>query len=107
MNLEENNGLHETISQSRELIFTKQLKALSKQLILKWLKDILVKVDVRLGSTHQKLGDLLTVDEGSIIQLNKLSGDAVDVFVADKLFARGEVVVVEENFGVRVTELVK
>jgi len=43
MNLEENNGLHATISQSRELIFTKQLKALSKQFILKWLKDILVK----------------------------------------------------------------
>ena len=40
MNLEENNGLHATISQSRELIFTKQLKALSKQFILKWLKDI-------------------------------------------------------------------
>ena len=71
------------------------------------LKDILVKVDVRLGATQQKLGDLFKIEEGTIVQLDKYAGDAVDIYVADRLFARGEVVVIDENFGVRVTEVMK
>jgi flagellar motor switch protein FliN len=71
------------------------------------LSDIDVEVDVRLGKTKQKLSQLLTLGEGSIIELDKLAGEAVDIYVSGKHFAQGEVVVIDESFGVRVTELLE
>ncbi len=71
---------------------------------LEILKDIPVTIEVRLGATRQALGDALQIGEGTILALDKLAGDAVDVLVNNKLFAHGEVVVIDEHFGVRVTE---
>jgi len=62
-------------------------------------------IEVRLGKTSKPLQDVLKIGEGTILSLDKLAGEAVDVFVNGVLFAKGEVVVIDENFGVRVTEV--
>ncbi len=61
---------------------------------------------VELGRTRQFVKDILGFGEGSIIELDKLAGEPVDLLVNGKLIAKGEVVVIDENFGVRVTDIV-
>ena len=61
---------------------------------------------VELGRTTQLVQDILGLGEGSIIELDKLAGEPVDLLVNGKLIAKGEVVVIDENFGVRVTDIV-
>ncbi|MDR2522528.1 MAG: flagellar motor switch protein FliN [Synergistaceae bacterium] len=67
--------------------------------------DIPVRVTVELGKTRKNISDILGMSTGSIIELDKMAGEPVDVLVNGKLVARGEVVVIDENFGVRVTEV--
>ncbi|MFN3821413.1 MAG: flagellar motor switch protein FliN [bacterium] len=67
--------------------------------------DINLPITIELGRTRMLIRDILDLGPGSVIELDKLSGEPVDIFVNDKKFARGEVVVVEENFGVRIIEL--
>jgi flagellar motor switch protein FliN/FliY len=67
--------------------------------------DIELPVSIELGRTSMLIRDIVKLAPGSVIELDKLSGEPVDVFVNSRLFARGEVVVVDENFAVRVTEL--
>ena len=69
------------------------------------LPDVPVTVSMGLGRTMKPLNDVLTLGEQSLIELDKRVGDPIDVYLNGTLFARGEVVVVDENFGVRVTEL--
>lgn len=71
------------------------------------LMDVELQVTIELGRTSMFIRDILELSPGSIVELNKLSGEPVDLFINDKKFARGEVVVIDENFGIRVTELVK
>ncbi|MCD6550655.1 flagellar motor switch phosphatase FliY [Thermotoga sp.] len=73
---------------------------------LEMLLDIPLKVTVELGRTRMTLKRVLEMIPGSIIELDKLTGEPVDILVNGKLIARGEVVVIDENFGVRVTEIV-
>lgn len=73
---------------------------------LDMLLDIPLKVTVELGRTKQKVEEILDLSPGSIIELDKLAGEPVDVLVNNKLIAKGEVVVIDENFGVRVTDIV-
>jgi flagellar motor switch protein FliN/FliY len=61
---------------------------------------------VELGRTKMYIKDILGLGEGSIIELDKLAGEPVDLLVNGKLIAKGEVVVIDENFGVRVTDIV-
>jgi flagellar motor switch protein FliN/FliY len=61
---------------------------------------------VELGRTKKYIKELLGLGEGSIIELDKLAGEPVDLLVNGKLIAKGEVVVIDENFGVRVTDIV-
>ncbi len=68
--------------------------------------DIPLKVSVELGRTKLLVNDLLQLGQGSVIELNKLAGDPLEVLVNDKLVARGEVVVVNEKFGIRLTDIV-
>lgn len=70
------------------------------------LLDIPLQITVELGRTRQKLQDILELDAGSIVELDKLAGEPVDVLVNSKLIAKGEVVVIDENFGVRITDIV-
>lgn len=73
---------------------------------LDFLLDVTLKVSVRLGSAKMVIRDLLQLGQGSIIELEKMAGEPMDVLVGDKLVARGEVVVVNERFGIRLTDIV-
>ncbi|HPR90743.1 MAG TPA: flagellar motor switch protein FliN, partial [Synergistaceae bacterium] len=68
--------------------------------------DIPVRVTVELGRTRKNIADILNMTPGSVIELDKMAGEPVDVLVNSKLIAKGEVVVIDENFGVRITEIV-
>lgn len=73
---------------------------------LDMLLDIPLKVTVELGRTTKRVEDILDLSQGSIVELDKLAGEPVDVLVNNKLIAQGEVVVIDENFGVRVTDII-
>lgn len=73
---------------------------------LNMLFDIPLQVTVELGRTKRMVKDILEVSPGSIIELDKLAGEPVDILVNNKLIAVGEVVVIDENFGVRVTDII-
>jgi flagellar motor switch protein FliN/FliY len=68
--------------------------------------DIPLRVTVELGRTKMIVSDLLNLGQGSVIELNKLAGEPMEVLVNDKLVARGEAVVVNEKFGVRLTDII-
>jgi flagellar motor switch protein FliN len=68
--------------------------------------DIPLKVTVELGRTKMPVSDLLNLTQGSVIELAKLAGEPMEVLVNDKLIARGEAVVVNEKFGVRLTDII-
>ena len=69
------------------------------------LKDVNVKVRVELGRGSMYLRDILRLAEGSVVELEKLAGDPLDIYVNDRLIAKGEVLVLNENFCIRVTEI--
>lgn len=70
------------------------------------LMDVFMEMTVELGRTRKLIKEILLMGEGTIIELDKLAGEPVDILVNHKLIAKGEVVVIDENFGVRVTEIV-
>jgi len=70
------------------------------------LRDVELNVKIELGRARMLVEDVLKLSEGSVVELDKLAGDPVDVFVNDRLIARGEVLVLNENFCVRVNEIV-
>ena len=74
---------------------------------IEMLMDLRLPITIELGRTSMFIKDVLKLAPGSIIELDKLSGDPVDIYVNEKKFAEGEVVVIDENFGVRITELIK
>jgi flagellar motor switch protein FliN/FliY len=73
---------------------------------LDMLLDIPLQVTVELGRTKRSVKEILELSSGSIIELDKLAGEPVDILVNSKIVAKGEVVVIDENFGVRVTDIV-
>jgi flagellar motor switch protein FliN/FliY len=73
---------------------------------LSLIMDIPLRVAVELGRTKMVVNDLLNLGQGSVIELNKLAGEPMEVLVNDKLVARGEAVVVNEKFGVRLTDII-
>ncbi len=68
--------------------------------------DVKVKVTVQLGSCHLPMRDVLELSPGSVVQLTQQANDPVGLYVNDKLVAYGEVVVVEDHFVIKITELV-
>jgi len=68
--------------------------------------DVKVRVTVQLGSSVLPMSDVLELNVGSVVQMNQNASDPVGLYVNDKLVAYGEVVVVEDNFGIKITELV-
>jgi len=68
--------------------------------------DIPLEVRVELGRSKMLVNDLLQLGQGSIVELDKKVGELIDIYVADKLLARGEVVVLEEKFGIRLTDII-
>lgn len=70
------------------------------------LLDVSVEISVEIGRTKMSIGELLALSKGSVVELNRLAGESVDVYVNEKLLGKGEIVVVNERLGVRVTEIV-
>ena len=70
-------------------------------------KQVKVPAQVVLGNAELDLGSLSSLGEGSIIELDKLAGEPVNLFIAGELVGEGEVVVIDENFGIRITKLVE
>lgn len=70
------------------------------------LRDVDLNVKIELGRARMLVEDVLRLGEGSVVELDKLAGDPVDVFVNDRLVARGEVLVLNDNFCVRINEIV-
>jgi len=73
---------------------------------LSLLYDVEMHVKIELGRTHMYVEDVLKLGEGSVVELDRLAGDPVDVFVNGRLVARGEVLVLNDNFCVRVSEII-
>jgi flagellar motor switch protein FliN len=73
---------------------------------IEFVLDIPLQVTVQIGSTRMLIRELLQLGQGSVIELNKLAGEPMEVLVNNKLVARGEVVVVNEKFGIRLTDVV-
>ena len=71
------------------------------------LMDVPLHVRVELGRARMYVEDILKLGDGAVVELDKLAGDPVDVMVDDQLVARGEILVLNENFCVRITEIVK
>ncbi|MGC2064274.1 MAG: flagellar motor switch protein FliN [Thermodesulfovibrionales bacterium] len=71
-----------------------------------FLLDIPLEISVELGRTRMLIKDLLQLGQGSVVELEKLAGEPMEILVNNKLVARGEVVVVNEKFGVRLTDIV-
>lgn len=67
--------------------------------------DVPMRVTVELGKARQKIKNILDYNMGSVIVLDKIAGEAVDILVNGKRIGRGEVVVIDDNYGVRITEI--
>ncbi|MBM4423032.1 MAG: flagellar motor switch protein FliN [Chloroflexi bacterium] len=70
------------------------------------LMDVSLRVSVVLGRAQMLVKDVLALQHGSVVELDHMAGEPVDVLVNDRLIARGEVVVIEDKFGIRITEIV-
>jgi flagellar motor switch protein FliN/FliY len=69
--------------------------------------DVPVNISAVLGKTHMSVSQLLKLGQGSVLELDRKVGEAIDIYVNNRLVARGEVVVVEERLGVTMTEIIK
>ncbi len=74
---------------------------------LSLIMDVPLEVSVEIGRTKRNVKDILEMTSGSLVVLDKLAGEMVDVYANGQCIARGDVVVVDDNFGVRITEIVK
>ena len=95
------------VQQAQFQSFSGDLGAVASQENIDLIKDVPLEVTVELGRTSKSISDILDFAPGTIIELDKIAGEPIDVLVNGKFVARGEVVVIEESFGVRVTEIVK
>ncbi len=87
--------------------FNNDMGAVPGQENIGLIRDVPLDVTVELGRTKKSISDILDFAPGTIIELDRIAGEPIDVLVNGKFVARGEVVVIEESFGVRVTEIVK
>ena len=83
-----------------------QASSQSHDIDINIIQDIPVEISVQLGKTMRKIGEILEYGPGTIIELDKLLGEPLEIFANEKYIAKGEVVVIEDNFGIRVTEIV-
>jgi flagellar motor switch protein FliN/FliY len=73
---------------------------------MKFILDIPLQLSVELGRTHMLVKDVLQLNQGAVVELSKLAGEPLDVFINSKLVARGEAVMVNEKFGVRLVDVI-
>lgn len=87
--------------------FSNDFNPLQSQENMNLIMDVPLEVTVELGRTSKNISDILDFAPGTIIELDKIAGEPIDVLVNGKFVAKGEVVVIEESFGIRVTEIIK
>ena len=103
----ENEENEEIVQDSETQNSVKELEEQGQgEMNLDFILDIPLELSVELGKTKMLVNDLLQLGQGSIIELNKLAGESLEVYINHKLIARGEVVVVNEKFGVRLTDVI-
>ncbi len=85
---------------------TEQTQALQDRKNLDFILDIPLQLTVELGRTKLLVKDILELNQGAVVELGKLAGELLDVYVNSKLVARGEAVVINEKFGVRLVDIV-
>lgn len=95
------------VSPAQFQAFTPDMAALIGQENIGLIMDVPLEVTVELGRTNKTIHEILDFAPGTIIELDKIAGEPIDVLVNGKFVAKGEVVVIEESFGVRVTEIIK
>lgn len=95
------------VKQAQFQPFNSRINPVTQQENINLIMDVPLEVTVELGRTNKSIKEILDFSPGTIIELNKLAGEPIDVLVNGKNVARGEVVVIEESFGVRVTEIIK
>ena len=100
---EETNEAVEEVAQAAEAV-VQATEELPRN--LDFLLDVYLQVSVQVGSTRMTIQDLLQLGQGSVIELTKLAGEPLDVYINDRLVARGEAVIVNEKFGVRITDII-
>ncbi|MGN1187344.1 MAG: flagellar motor switch phosphatase FliY, partial [Lachnospiraceae bacterium] len=87
--------------------FTGDVNSAGQRENIDLIMDVPLEVTVELGRTTKSIKDILEFAPGTIVELNKIAGEPIDVLVNGKYVARGEVVVIEESFGVKITEIIK
>lgn len=95
------------VQQAQFQTFSPDIVAVNQKENINLIMDVPLEVTVELGRTSKSIQDILEFSPGTIIELNKIAGEPVDVLVNGKYVAKGEVVVIEESFGVRVTEIIR
>ena len=105
MPMGQNMGMNVPNVQSLQYPNLQGMNAGSEQGNISLIMDVQMEMTVELGRTKKQIKDILGMGEGTIIELDKLAGEPVDILVNHKPIAKGEVVVIDENFGVRVTEI--
>ena len=95
------------VSPAQFVPFTNTASPVIQQENIDLIMDVPLEVTVELGRTNKSIKEILDFSPGTIIELNKLAGEPIDVLVNGKYVAKGEVVVIEECFGIRVTEIIK
>ena len=104
--IEEGKGIPKAAKAEFDDFKSEAPKAVAPAKDLDFILDIPLDVTVEIGRTRMLINDLLQIGQGSVIELNRLAGEPLDILVNNKLIARGEVVVVSEKFGVRITDIV-
>ena len=87
--------------------FNQEISPLLQQENIDLIMDVPLEVTVELGRSNKSIKEILDFAPGTIIELDKLAGEPVDILVNGKFVAKGEVVVIEENFGIRIVEITK
>ncbi len=97
------------VMSAKELVLSPLLQSAPKGVAenIKLLKDIELDVSIEIGKTKMFLSDIAKLGIGSVVQLDKLAGDPVDIYVNNQLIAKGEIVVFDDNFSVRIIEFIK
>jgi flagellar motor switch protein FliN/FliY len=102
---QQNENLSSTLAQFEEFDeSTKSSGGVNEK--LHFLKDLPMNIYIELGRTQMQIKDILELERGYVIELDKLASEPVDVFVNNKKIAEGEVVVIDKHFGIRITSLV-
>ncbi|MEJ2635702.1 MAG: flagellar motor switch protein FliN [Calditrichia bacterium] len=94
------------VSQAKLENFEKPGNSGSSRSRLELIMDIVLPVSIELGRTRMYVKDVLELERGSIIELDKMAGEPVDLYINNKKMAEGEVVVVDKHFGIRITHLI-